>query len=373
MPRHLFSCLSNTFSFFSDTREDMLRVNKVFGSHTSISPKVRNYFAAPYVMEAGGRLLSDDEKRKLDRLKVRQGMSFLDEAETQMERLYLMLNIFEPEDRHSPGPGAHQDSTLLMNYLKLSGRKFTVDLGKTVAKKACSFAGGLAGAAVSPAGAIVGGFTGGAVGGMAGKRLCKNIELSLSEKRYIDARLKRLYVSTREIDLALSKAYTLGYLNNIKALKLATVAKDTRLVGCYLKYLDIYSGGWLDMSLLANQADIIYQAYKVKHGYNSSKLAKICWLMEELTLCLVFEVRSIKQSYLRLYPNGMCDDPGIRLGKMNEFDEILYYGFPKYKTPDQRALKYVDIDKIYTNTMKFIKKNHELINRIRSIAYEIEQ
>ncbi len=127
MPRHLFSSLSNAFSVFSDTREELLVVNKIFGSHSSFSPKLRNLFTAPYVMETGSRLLSDEEKRKLDRLKVRQGLSFLAEAEKQMERLFLMLNITEPEESHSTKSDTHEDSTLLVNYLKLSGRKLTTD------------------------------------------------------------------------------------------------------------------------------------------------------------------------------------------------------------------------------------------------------
>ncbi|WP_039055669.1 hypothetical protein [Enterobacter sp. Bisph1] len=372
MPRHLFSCLSATFSVFSDKREDMLGINKVFGSHTSISPKMRNYFVAPYVKDTGDAVLNDEEKGKLDRLKVRQGMSFLAEAEKQMERLFLMLSIIEPEENHFPASGTDDDSTLLANYLKLSGRKLTTDIAKTLSKKAFSLAGGLAGSALSPAGGYVGGFAGGTIGGMAGKRLCKNIELSLSEKRYIDARLKRLYISTQEIDLALSKAYTLGYLNNIKELKSGSVMKDIKLARCYLKYLDVYSCGWLDLSVVANQVDIIYQAYKVKYGYTAAKLAKICWLMQELSACLKVERDSVQQAYRRLYPHCFCEDPGISLGKMNELDEFLYYGFPKYKTADERSLKYVDIDRTYTKTLRLIEKNRQVIQRMRSIAYEMD-
>ncbi len=241
-----------------------------------------------------------------------------------------------------------------------------------MSKKALSFAGGLAGATMGPAGAIVGGFTGGAVGSIAAKRLCKNIELSLSKKRYIDARLKRLYVSTREIDLALSKAYTLGYLNNMRGLKTEAILKNSRLVSCYFKFLDIYSCGWLDMSLIANQVDIAYQACKVNNGYSSDKLAKISWLMEELAACLLVEMRSIKQAYLRLHPNGLHDDPGLHRGKMNELDECLYFGFPKYKTPEERALRYTDIELTYCNTMDTIKKSRDVIHRMRSIAYDAE-
>lgn len=347
MPRHNFAAFSESLGSFAEirNRKDLNTVNSHIGSHPVLGVIFSRFDTN------GSSTVSEEEILRLNILKIRQGLNFLDEAKTQMEQLSMILTL-HAEDKFAQTTAIAATSKGLQYGSSTAGAYAGGTLGGIV--------GGLIG---GPPGAVFFGAGGATLGSMAGKRIYKNLEKETSDLCGINVKNKSLYPSVKGIDNELSKAYALRLIakNNTEGLYASeTMSQFKSTMKAHLEKEKSKYAEYTKYIPFSDIAELGYQRHKAKGGLKNDKLAKISWLLQEVSVTVNREKELVQKAFSYVFPDNKDPDIGIMPGKMKVIDS--FFG---YKTRDEMMLKYSSIETTCKGTLDFIEKCRSLIAGLR--------